>query len=325
VRREDLYITTKIGPSSDVDEFKRNFETSMELLGIDYLDNLDFHGPGNLESIRPAMSERGCLGYVRKLMAAGTVRHFGFSTHGYPTGVMDLVNTGEFESINIHYYFFYQGLRDVVERAAELDLGVFIISPNAQGGRLFAPTPALEAACAPLHPMTFGHMWLLKQADVHTLSAGAARPEHLDLLLRAADFDGTGTEGELYDRVLGQVESAYRGALPGEYCTTCNQCLPCPENINIPGLLNMRNMSAAFGMDGYTKGRYSHVGRGGAWVLGTKGSSCTKCGDCLPRCPEKLDIPGLLWDTHQRLETGEVGRPRWEHEGDLLDSDLTSK
>jgi predicted aldo/keto reductase-like oxidoreductase len=211
-----------------------------------------------------------------------------------------------------------------VERAAELDLGVFIISPNAQGGRLFAPTPALETACAPLHPMTFGHMWLLSQPEVHTLSAGAARPEHLDLLLRAADYDGTGTERALYDRVLAQLEGAYRGALPGEYCTTCNQCLPCPENINIPGLLNMRNMSVAFGMDGYTKGRYSHVGRGGAWVLGAKGSSCTKCGDCLPRCPEKLDVPRLLWDTHRRLETGEVGRPRWEHEGDLLDAELTS-
>ena len=31
VPREDLYITTKIGPSSKVDDFKRNFEKSMSL------------------------------------------------------------------------------------------------------------------------------------------------------------------------------------------------------------------------------------------------------------------------------------------------------
>ena len=110
-------------------------------------------------------------------MSEGVIRHFGFSTHGYPNGVLDLVNTNEFESINLHYYYFYQGLRDVVARAAELDMGVFIISPNNQGGRLQAPTAKLTAACAPLSPMNFNHMWLLNQPDVHTLSFGPATPD----------------------------------------------------------------------------------------------------------------------------------------------------
>src|SRR5579872_6131180 len=152
--RESYYITTKIGPSSNVDEFKRNFDTSQSLLGVDCIDNLDFHGPGSLESIRPAMTTQGCLGYVRKLQDEGRLKHFGFSTHGYPQGVMDLVNTNEFDSINLHYYYFYQGLRNVVERATELDMGIFIISPSNQGGNLHRPTPALVEACSPLHPVT---------------------------------------------------------------------------------------------------------------------------------------------------------------------------
>ncbi len=49
---------------------------------------------------------------------------------------------------------------------------------------------------------------------------------------------------------------------------------------------------------------------------------CTKCGDCLPRCPESLNIPELLWQTHQ--ETGEISGPAWDHEGDLLKKDLRS-
>ena len=199
IPREKIYVTTKIGPSTKTDDFKRNFDISMKSLGIDYLDNLDFHGPGNLSVIQPAMRDDGCLGYVRKLMAEGVVRHFGFSTHGYPTGVMDLVNTNEFESINLHYYYFYQGLREVVARASELDMGVFIISPNNQGGRLQAPTSKLIKACAPLAPMNFNHMWLLNQSNVHTLSFGPANPDQIESNLLAQDYDGTGDQRELFD------------------------------------------------------------------------------------------------------------------------------
>ena len=322
--RESLYITTKIGPSTEVDEFKRNFEKSMRLLGLDYLDNLDFHGPGNLATVKPAMSDKGCLGYVRKLMSEGVVRHFGFSTHGYPTGVLDLVNTDEFESINLHYYYFYQGLAHVVERAAELDMGVFIISPNNQGGKLQAPTAPLEAACAPLAPMTFNHMWLLNNPNVHTLSFGPANPGQIDANMLAQDYDGVGAAREEFDEVLEQVESDYRTRMGDDFCTVCNACLPCPENINIPGLLNWRQMNKAFEMSSYAEGRYARVGTGGAWILGVKGDQCTRCGDCLPRCPESLDIPQLLWKAHQELETGDVAGPRWEHEGDLLKKDLKS-
>ena len=39
----------------------------------------------------------------------------------------------------------------------------------------------------------------------------------------------------------------------------------------------------------------------GHWFPGNFASKCTECGDCLPRCPEKLEIPKLLKKTHNKL------------------------
>ncbi len=323
--REKLYITTKVGASKNVDDFKKNFDLSMKYLDLDYIDNLDFHGPGSLESLKPAMVKGGCLDYVRRLMDSGVVKHFGFSTHGYPSGVLDLVESDEFESINLHYYYFYRGLQHVVQAAHKRDMGVFIISPTNMGGRLHTPTESLSKATAPLHPMEFNHRWLLNQSEVHTLSFGPKNPAEVDSNMMAADYEGTCEKRKEFDSIASHVDKSYHAALPNEFCTTCNECLPCPANIDIPGLLNFNNMNTAFDMKAYASRRYSKVGSGGAWVKGVKGDQCTKCGDCLPRCPEKLDIPSILWKTHLSLENGKISKPMWDHEGDLTKVDLENR
>ena len=86
-----------------------------------------------------------------------------------------------------------------------------------------------------------------------------------------------------------------------ELCTLCNECLPCPEEINIPEVLRFRNLLQAYDMEDYGRFRYNMFEGEGHWFPGNFASKCTECGDCLPRCPEKLEIPQLLFDTHNRL------------------------
>jgi predicted aldo/keto reductase-like oxidoreductase len=87
--------------------------------------------------------------------------------------------------------------------------------------------------------------------------------------------------------------------------------LPCPERINIPEVLRLRNLAIAYDMTQYGQYRYRMFENAGHWFPGTKGDRCTDCGDCLPRCPEELNIPALLRDTHEKLN-GPARRRLWE-------------
>jgi len=299
--RSKLYITTKIGPRRTYDEFMQLFETSMSKLRLDWLDNLDIHGINNEEKFAMALDEKGTWKAVRKLLDEGVVKHIGFSTHGDLPIVMKTIETGLFESVNLHYYWFYQRLAPAVKRAAELDMGVFIISPNDKGGMLFKPPEKLLKLSEPFHPMYINARWLLSQPEVHTLSLGAAVPGDFDLHMRYADLDGPLTEQER--QVLQRWERQWREALDGEYCTGCYRCLPCPEFVNIPEILRLRNMTYAFDMLEYGRYRYNMLSGSDDWTHGHQGDRCTECGECLPRCPEGLDIPRLLFDAHDVLKS----------------------
>lgn len=308
IDRSRVYITTKIAACDTYDEFMDKFDTSMKNIGIDVLDNLDIHGINNERSFRRAVNEKGTFKAVRKLMDAGTVRHIGFSTHGKTDVLLKTVNTGMFESINLHYYWFYQVHEPVVARAAELDMGVFIISPNEKGGMLFKPTDALRELAAPFHPMNLNQRWLLSDPRVTTLSLGAAVPEDLDQHMVVADQVGPLTDAEI--AALGRWDRAQRDRLGRDFCTVCQKCLPCPQFIDIPEILRMRNAAVAFGMTDYGSFRYNLLNGSDDWFHGHPGDHCTECGECLPRCPEHLDIPRLLFDAHDLLKTG-TGQRLW--------------
>jgi predicted aldo/keto reductase-like oxidoreductase len=84
-------------------------------------------------------------------------------------------------------------------------------------------------------------------------------------------------------------------------CTLCDQCLPCPENINIPEVLRFRNLVEGYNMSDYGSFRYNMLEGQGHWFPGKFSFNCTECGDCIPRCPENLNIPKLLMETHKTL------------------------
>ncbi|MFS0515281.1 aldo/keto reductase [Nostoc sp. UIC 10607] len=308
VPRTSLYVTTKISATADADTMRRCIDESLERLQLDYLDCLGVHGLNTWQHLEWVQAKNGCMQAVEEAVADGRVRHVGFSTHGPLEVIQAAINTDLFEFVNLHYYYFFQRHAAAIQLAAEKDMGIFIISPADKGGRLYTPPQILKDLCQPYSPLELNYRFLLADHRITTLSIGPANPEELREPLQVADHDGELTSAEI--SAFWRLENHQKLALETDNCSQCYACLPCPENINIPEILRLRNLTVAYDMKDYGQYRYGMFENAGHWFPGMKGNRCTECGDCLPRCPENLDIPALLEDTHQQL-SGKAGRRLW--------------
>ena len=101
LRRDQLYITTKITPTQDVSLIESSIDESLKNLNIDYLDFLAIHGINTWKHLETTLYGIRAL---HKVISDGRVRHIGFSTHGPLEVILATINTDFFEFINLHYY-----------------------------------------------------------------------------------------------------------------------------------------------------------------------------------------------------------------------------
>ncbi|HIK44993.1 MAG TPA: aldo/keto reductase [Leptolyngbyaceae cyanobacterium M65_K2018_010] len=308
-RPEGLVITTKIPPQPDQETMARHIDDSLDRLQVDRIDCLAIHGLNTWDHLAWVQQPQGCMAAVRQAQEQGRIGHVGFSTHGFREVVEAAIATDLFAFVNLHYYFFFQRQAAALNLARQLDLGLFIISPGDKGGMLYTPPDQLRQLCQPFEPLALTYRWLLSNPAITTLSTGPAHPEELEFLVDLGHQTQPLTPPEA--AALARLEAHQTATLGPDQCRQCYQCLPCPEEIHIPEVLRLRNLTLAFDMQAYGQYRYGMFENAGHWFPGRKAHRCTDCGDCLPRCPEHLPIPSLLRDTHDRLK-GPHRRRLWD-------------
>ncbi|MEO1182258.1 MAG: aldo/keto reductase, partial [Cyanobacteria bacterium J06636_28] len=121
--RDRIIVQTKVTPRENAKEFLTTFEKSITNLQLDYVDLLGIHGINTHELLDWTLRPGGCMDVVRDLQRQGRVRHVGFSTHGPTDVLVDTVNTGHFDYMNLHWYYIFQNNWPAIEAAQKNDVG----------------------------------------------------------------------------------------------------------------------------------------------------------------------------------------------------------
>jgi len=270
--RESYILQTKVGPEETAEGFLKTFDKSMRLLQQDQIDLFALHGLNNRVTMEKAMRPGGCLEAAQKLKADGRVKHIGFSTHAANHKIVELIESGGFEYVNLHWYFTNQLNTEAIEAAARHDMGVFIISPNDKGGQLYNPSAKLRDLCDPLDPMVFNDLFCLSNPHVHTLSCGAARPEDFDLHIAGLEFYDQAAEitQPIVRRILDEVARIMGPDWTENWHKGIPEWQDQPEKINVKDILRLWIWAKAIDLTEFGKWRYNMMSPTDDWIPGSR-------------------------------------------------------
>lgn len=308
--RDKLFIVTKIPVGSEEeaqpDAWRQKLKISLERLGT-YIDLILFHGLRWSVYEEYLAGSKLALAEAHKAQEEGVVRHIGFSSHDTAEGVIRLIETGEFAGVLLQYNYLDRHNEPAIARAAEMNMGVAIMGPVA-GGRLSIPEGVLvdEEGALEVKTPEVALRFVWNNSDVNVALSGMNTIEQVEENVATAE-----RLGKLDERETATVQALVdrNQRLADLYCTGCDYCMPCPNDVNISENFRYMNWFRVWGMEEQAREAYARLGTEKAWgpwfpggkITGLKADACTQCGECLSKCPQEIAIIDQLQDVADTL------------------------
>jgi predicted aldo/keto reductase-like oxidoreductase len=302
-KRDKFYIATKspVWLAKGKDDWDRFIDEQLERLRTDRIDFYLLHALGRERWAR--IRELGALPALERAKAAGKIRHIGFSFHDSPSAFKEIVDGYDaWEFCQVQYNYVdrdFQAGEEGLRYAAEREIGAIVLEP-LRGGSLAAPPHAVKAAFAkypkPRLPYEWALRFVLDRQEATLVLSGMGSVNQIWENASIASSAGANalTKPEL--AVLDEARRIYKEK-EKVGCTGCGYCKPCPSGVDIPEVFALYNAGSMFD---------SMQGRG-AWYKeslvadGHDASACTRCGECVPKCPQGIAIPDRLEEAHASL------------------------
>ncbi|MEN6516770.1 MAG: aldo/keto reductase [Methanospirillum sp.] len=311
--REKVKLATKL-PSwlvrsrADMDTY---LNAQLERLRTDHIDYYLVHAL--VGDLWDTVERLGVAEFLDAAKADGRIRNAGFSFHGAGADFGRIVDAYDWDFCQIQYNFLdeqNQAGTSGLEYAASRGLAVIVMEP-LRGGNLTRTVPSAVQAIWDEAPTKrtaaeWALRWIWNRSEVTVVLSGMNEEAHIRENLRIADEASPNSLTEAELDLVRRVERTYRDLMKVG-CTGCRYCMPCPAGVNIPLCFEeYNNLYLADDPDGE---KFMYAARlGGAVALGKAefASLCVRCGQCVERCPQRIDIPAVLETVVEELEGPDV-------------------
>ena len=304
--RDAYTITTKANAwlgSPTATEVKQQLQTSMERLGVDYLDYYLLHAIQ--DNNQQTYDDFGLWDWIRDLKKQGIIRHWGFSFHAGPERLERLLSAYPdiyFIQLQINYADMEDpGVQARANHEVAKAHGVpFTIMEPVKGGSLATPPRAVREIFDAANPEASYASWAIRYAasleGVLTVLSGMSTLEQVqDNVSYMRDFKPlTADEQAVIARVREVLDGVHQYK-----CTACHYCTDgCPMGIPIPDFFKAMNRKLIFENEEEALRRYGKASK----KAGVNASDCIGCGQCEAACPQGLPIIEYLQEVADALE-----------------------
>jgi predicted aldo/keto reductase-like oxidoreductase len=258
-RRDHVILATKTGGRTAAEALE-HLEESLRQLATDYIDLWQFHNVSTFEAYEQVLGPGGAMETAQRALKAGKIQHIGLSSHHLEVA-RKAVSSSLFETIQFPFNFVnYEPASELLPLIRERSMGFIAMKPFA-GGRLSNANLAIK--------------YLLQFEEV-VPDPGVERVEEVEELVGIVNRGSW----ELTPQDWQEIESI-RSGLGTRFCQWCGYCQPCPQEVNVPYLMNIRGMWRLWPAEKF----FPLLGE---MVEGAR--NCIECGECETKCPYHLPI-----------------------------------
>ena len=304
--RESYYIADKFpghslpGPIDNI----ALFNVSLNRCRTDYFDFYLLHNITEWSVKVYESEEYHIIPDILKMKEEGKIRHLGFSFHGGPDLLEELLTRyeGVFEFVQIQCNYLDWTLQEAKEKydiSTKHGLGIWIMEP-CRGGKLAVlpetMSAKLKAFDSEASDASYAFRFLLGLDNVKVILSGMNETAQVKDNLHTFETYRPLTDAEC--SALFEIAEELKAGVP---CTQCRYCCDgCPMELDIPYLL------ACYNDYKYAASLPSSM-RLDALPDEKKPSACIGCGQCSHACPQGIDVPSALMELADLYAKG----PHW--------------
>jgi predicted aldo/keto reductase-like oxidoreductase len=305
--RQKVYLATKmpVWLVKKAEDFDRLLDEQLQKLQTDHIDFYLLHALN--EKAWPTVRDLKVTHWAERAIAQGKIRHLGFSFHDtfkVFKGIVDDYDGWTFCQIQYNYVDEkVQAGRRGLHYAAAKGLGVVVMEP-VRGGRLAAmPQPIVEILQRSQTRRSLADwalQWVWNQPEVSLALSGMTTMQQVIENLASANVSGPGTLPAKDLALISAARRKYRSLFPIP-CTDCRYCMPCPNGVWIPNMLDLYNRAVVHGDVEKARKSYNEPRRPGEDI---RAAACIACHECEEKCPQKILIADWMQEIHAVLGEG---------------------